>query len=249
MTANTEKKVGFWTYYMALNFVPNEGQRVQTGRSSWLLAISALFLIWGLTFLGGDAVPASLTFAVFTFGSVISLCDATRVRPSLFNVMPIGRTRKTGFFFLSIALTTVLATLAVVALLATGFLIVALIGLAASGEWLFALDASDALAMPCLQGELLALIFGAGVFGAGMIVACIKKKALQRFFALAAPVIAIAPFVVLMQLGRIEHGKLFLLFDTLPYSYVYLIVFGVIAVALLVVGVLRLIRFLEPKRK
>ncbi len=247
MTAKTEKKVGFWTYFKALNFAPNEVQGAQMGKSSWLAAISTLFLIWGVIFIGGDAAPISLTFALFAYGSVISLCIAARIRPSLFNLLPIGRTRKTVFFFLSILLTTVLATLAVAVTLALGFLLVALIGLAASGEWLFALDVSEAVAMPCWQGELLALILGGGIFGAGMIAACIKKKSLQIALALLIPIIAVAPFIVMMQLGRIEHGKLFILFDTLPLSYVYLIVFGGIAAALLAVGVVRIIRFLNQK--
>lgn len=242
---NMEKKVGFWTYYMALNFGPND--TMGAAGKMWVPIMSTLFLIWGVTFVGGSAIPITLCFSVFGYMTVIALCIAARVRPSLFNLLPIGRRRKTGFFFLSIALTTVFATLAVAVTLALAFLLIALIGLAASGEWLFVLDVSEAVAMPCWQGELLALILCGGIFGAGMIVGCIKKKSLQSVLTLLIPIIAVAPFIVIMQFGGIEFGQLFIRFDVLPYSYIYLIVFGVIAAALLAVGVVRMIGFLNPK--
>ena len=246
MTENSEKKVGFWTYYMALNFGPNEAQ--WAAGKMWTPITSMLLLIWGVSFVGGSSIPFTLCFFAFGYLTVIALCLTVRIRPSLYNLLPIGRRRKTGFFFLSIALTTVLAMLAVAVTLLLAFLIVALIGFVASGEWFFVLE-SEAPAMTCWQGQVLALILGVGIFGAGMIASCLKKKSLRITFTLLIPIIAIAPFFAIMQLGGVEFGQLFILFDTLPYSYVYLIVFGVIALTLLVVGVLRLIRFLNPKRQ
>lgn len=242
---NTEKKVGFWTYYMALTFEPNEVQGA--AGKMWAPIISMLLLVWGVSFVGGGAIPFTLCFAAFGYLTVILLCHVARVRPSLYNLLPIGGKRKTGFFFLSILLTTVLSLVSFVVILAFFFLIISLIVLAASGEWLFVLDVSEAVAMPCWQGELLALILCGGIFGAGMIVGCIKKKSLQSVLTLLIPIIAVAPFIVIMQFGGIEFGQLFILFDVLPYSYIYLIVFGVIAAALLAVGVVRLINFLNPK--
>ncbi len=248
MTANTEKKVGFWTYFMALNFGADSAPGMPGGRSMWELSLTALLFIWGIIFIGGDAVPMTLTFALFAFLAVISLCGVARLRPSMFHLMPVGRTRKTVFFFLSILLTMLIGMVLAAAAFAVLLLPIALIVLASSGEWIFVAEETGAVALPCLQGELLALILGAGIFGAGMIAACIKKKILQRLFITLTPVIAVAPLIVIMQFCRIEHGKLFLLFDTIPYSYVYLIVSGVIAAALLVIGALRIVRFLNPKR-
>ncbi len=247
MTENSEKKVGFWTYYMALNFGPNETQGV--AGKMWPPSTSMLLLIWGVSFVGGSSIPFTLCFFAFAYLTVIALCITARVRPSLFNLLPIGGRRKTGFFFLSVLLTTVLSIVIFAVVLTVFFLIIALIVLISSGEWIFVFEESEAPVMTCWQGELLALILGVGIFGAGMIASCLKKKSLRIVFTLVIPIIAVAPFIVIMQLGRVEFGQLFILFDTLPYSYVYLIVFGVIAIALLVFGVLRLIRFLEPKRK
>lgn len=243
---NTQKKVGFWTYFMALNFGPVDGQG-GFGKAKLAPIASMLFLIWGMSFVGGSAIPFTLCFAAFGYLTVILLCNAVCIRPSLFHLLPIGGRRKTAFFFLSVLLTAVLALIFFVVALIVFFLIIALIVLVTSGEWIITFEESEAPVMVCLQGELLALILGVGIFGAGMIASCTKKRSLKIAFLLLIPVIAVAPFIVIMQFGGIAFGQLFLLFDTLPYSYVYLIVFGVIAAALFAVGVFRMIGFLKHK--
>ena len=247
MTANTEKKVGFWTYYMALNFGPNEVQGA--AGKMWAPIISMLLLIWGVSFVGGSSIPFTLCFFAFAYLTVIALCLTVRVRPSLYNLLPIGGRRKTGFFFLSVLFTAVVSIVIFAVVLTVFFLIIALIVLVTSGEWIIVFEESESPAMTCWQGELLALILGGGIFGAGMIVGCIKRKSLQIIFTLLIPIIVVAPFIVIMQLGKIEYGQLFILFDALPFSYLYLIAFGLIATALLAVGVMRIIRFLNPKTR
>lgn len=245
ITENSEKKVGFWTYYLALNFGPNEVQGA--AGKMWAPILSMLLLIWGVSFVGGSAIPFTLCFFAFAYLTVIALCITARVRPSLFNLLPIGGRRKTGFFFLSVLLTAVLSLVIFAVVLTVFFLIIALIVLVSSGEWIFVFEESEAPVMTCWQGELLALILGVGIVGAGMIASCLKKKSLRITFTLLIPIIAVAPFIVIMQLGGIAFGQLFILFDVLPYYYIYLIVFGALAVALLAVGVVRMIGFLNPK--
>lgn len=237
-----EKKVGFWTYYKALNFGP-----VPTAnRQGWAI-LGTILLIWGLNWIGGQSEPIFLSFTVFGVMALRCLADITRVRPSLYNLLPIGRGRKKGFFFLSVLLTTVIAVVAVVCMLLVVGLFFGLIVLAVSGEWIFVAEETEAAVSSCLQGELLALILSLGELGGAMLISCVGKKLWRHFLTVAMPIVTVVPFAVIMLFHGLETGTLFVLFDTLPYSYVYLIVFGVIAAALFAAGLIKMLQFLDGK--
>lgn len=245
MKDKAQKKVNFWTYFLTLNYGPNELSA--GGRPEPLIFIVVLVMIWGFFWLGGEGVPIYLFLSLFGALAVGSLARAAKLRPSLFNLMPIGRVRKAVFFFLDIAVTTVIGFLAsVIAIAVVGF-IIALIVLAASGEWIILFEDSGVVVVSCLQGELFALALTVAITGACMALVSIRRKLLRRILMICLPFAVLAPLIAMLGMNGIRYGALFTLFDTIPYSLVYLIVYAVIAVALAVVGTLCIIRFLRQR--
>lgn len=244
----TEKKVGFWTYFMALNFGADSVSGAQNGRPLWTLVVSVLLLLWGIIFVGGAAIPITLVFALCGVTAIIMLCNIVRVRPSLFHLLPIGRTRRTVFFFLSILLTMLFSAVLLGAAFTIVLLFVALIMLVTSGEWIFVIeDAGSVIETPCLEGELLALVLTVGILGTVMIVASIESKGLRQTLTLLLPVFALTPLLFFVDVGSIPFGKLFILFNKISCCYSILILSGVVAVVLAAVGIIRIVKFLKPK--
>lgn len=243
------KKVGFRTYLAVLNFGYGIKRFSENGEVP--IAVLTFFMLIGcFIWVGGDAIPYSPIFALFFIMALTGLVCSVRQRPSLFHQLPMSPARKTGFFFLASLVNTLFVAVVTFVSLLIAMLVLALIILAVTGSWVFVAEPTPPEAVsadPCLQGLLLGAILMVAIMGLGLTIAPTRGKIARYALTLAIPVFVAVPLLLLMRLGGIGKGQLFILFDTIPYSWAYLIGFGVVAAALLAVGVVRIIGFLKPE--
>lgn len=232
-------KVGFWTYYKALNGGPIFQPGVSPRRNISMTATVLTYIIF--MWFGGQGLPFSCVFALFWMFSVCGLIEISRATPSLFWLLPVSPVRRTVFFFLSILLTVLLGTLTIAGV----FLFILAISMLFFGMRIS--EPPQAAVTVCLQGELLGLGLMLCILGMAMIFITIKRKVLRRVLTFCIPVFVALPLYFMSSLGNFRFGELFLYFDTLPYSFVYVTVFGVIGAVLTAVGIIRIVCYLKPK--
>lgn len=243
------KKVGFGTYLAVLNFGYAVKNFSENGEA--LITVLTFFMLIGcFTWVGGDAIPYSPVFALFFIIALTGLVFSVRQRPSLFHQMPMSPARRTAFFFLASLVNTLFVAVVTFLCLLIAMLVVALIVLAVTGEWIFVAESTPpeaAGAYPCMQGYLLGAVLTLVLMGAVLVIAPTRKKLVRNALTLAIPVFVTVPLLLLMRFSGIEKGMLFVLFDTIPYSPLYLAVFGVLGAALCAVGVWRVVELLRSK--
>lgn len=240
------KKIGFFTYFRTLN------STVAIGRNGLPTAFTYPFFSTVLLFLfiismGGNAIPAPLVLVILC-PSVYPLVSQAKAAPSLYRLLPIGRTRKTLFFFLSILVTILASAIVLIVFFALFGLMIAAIMLLATGNWTLDLSNNEFIGQAVgLQGNLLAYFVVFSIFGLSMIFAPIEKRSLSFLFSILIPIFIFVPIQILISAHHIQNGDLFLAFHTIPHSEAYLIAFAVISVGVLIGGIVRIVRFLKTK--
>ncbi len=237
-----------WSYIKCVNgnnLNVNKTARSYAGGASALFG--ALFIIF-LFPLGNNGMPISLGFGFMLSLGFLCLAFAIQNKPSLFALMPITHRRNVLYFFISALFLTVVGFVIFLVAVWLIMLIVALVILIAAREWIFVIEATEeASVFVCTQGYLIAAAIVFAMIGLVLIISFVKRGKLKYALLALVPVMVSLPFYIIIALTGIGNGNLYIAFNEVPYSWVYVGVFCAIAVGLFAAGVARLVLYLRPK--
>lgn len=238
-----------WSYIKCVNgnnLNVNKTARSYAGGASALFG--ALFIIF-LFPLGNNAMPVFLVFGFILSIGLLCLTFAIQNKPSLFALMPITHRRNVLYFFITVVFVSVASFVIFLAAVLIIMLIVAVVILIAAREWIFVIEETEEAAsvFVCAQGYLIAAAIVFAMMGLVLIISFIKRGKLKYALLALVPVIVSLPFYIIISLSGIGNGNLYIAFNAVPYSWVYVGVFCAIAAGLFAAGVARLVLYLRPK--
>ncbi len=240
---------GLWTYMKSINGNNlNVNKTVRSyagGASSFFGVLSAIFLFP----LGNNGMPIISLFGFMLSIGLLCLTFAIQNKPSLFALLPITHGRKVLYFFISAVFFTVVGFVIFLAAVLIIMLIVAIVILIAAREWIFVVEETEEAAsvFVCAQGYFIAAAIVFAMIGLVLIISFIKRGKLKYALLALVPAIVSLPFYIIIALTGIGNGNLYIAFNAVPYSWVYVGVFCAIAAGLFAAGVARLILYLRPK--
>lgn len=245
------QKVSFLTYLQTLNWgIPlGNGKSISMATEMiWFSLLTTFGLIIMFTWLGSNALPFCCLIALVSCPAIFLHVNLMKRSPSLLSLLPMGRKRKTLFFFLSILCTIViyLFMIAVISLIFS--LLFFLIELIIKGTSIFdAQDTEFVEATASLQGQLLAASLIFCVAGMSLLFSTLEKRSLRRVMTVLIPFLIGIPLKILMEVGKLQRGDLFVAFDQIPLSPVFLCIIAAIGITLTVIGTIRVVKLLKPK--
>lgn len=227
------------------NLNANKTSRSYAGGAAALFG--ALFVIFLLP-LGNHGMPVISVFGFMLSIGFLCLAFAIQNKPSLFALLPITYGRNVLYFFISAVFFTVVGFVIFFAAGLIIMLIVAVIVLLATREWVFVIEETEAAsAFVCAQGYLIAAAIAFAMIGLVLIISFIKRGWLKYTLLALVPVMVSLPFYIIIALTGIGNGNLYIAFNAVPYSWVYVGVACAIAAGLFAAGVARLVLYLRPK--
>lgn len=239
----------FWAYFRALNMCSGS---LNATNFMWGMyaCVGSLFLYDILIgSLAEESMPVIVVFgSFFCCGFVVALL-CTRCYPSLYHLLPISPKRNILYFFLSSLVMSFIVMGALFLVAAITALIVALVILVASGEWIIVMEQTDTVIPDiCAQGHWLAVAMVVFLFGAVLVSGTCRYKWIRYGGVMVASLAMFVPLKVYCVVNGIQSGMLFVNFDAVPQSWVVLLIFAVAAAAMLVYGLYKIIVYLSPKR-
>ncbi len=208
---------------------------------------SAFLLLALIGNLGMTAEPVTV-FAAMPCGIALFVAVyCIRRKPSLYRLLPMGYGRKSVYFFLSAAIYSLLIGVFMILVLVVTTLLVALVTLAVSGEWIIVMENTAPAFVVSAQGEALALFITAAYLGTELLLSFIERRVLRNILIFLSPLALFLPLKLYARFAGISSGMLFVEFGKTAGGIAMLAAFGVAAAALAAAGVWRVVAYLRPR--
>lgn len=192
--------------------------------------------------------------STFVYVCALSLGTSRRVKPSVLNLVPISYKKRAVYSHFAVFTIGLIFLACWFAAMLVWILLISLVTLIFTGNWTFLLSFEENAGIavyPDVQGVLFVIILFIALFGAGMAVSYIRNKKIRYSMLFVCP--AVFGALALLTVNMSAEGKFVLSnnmlynFKNLPLSWVWLVGFAVIAVAICAVSVFIAIKAEKPK--
>lgn len=241
-----ENKVKFLTYFKVLNNSVTESNKgtFGTGIASGIIMYTELAVLYSI--IGGQGLPILCLMSMFLPQIAYIFLQIAKTSPCPFSLMPISPARKTLFFFLSLMLAFLEATIGITVFFTIIMLVFALITLAASGEWIVTVEESvENSVYVCTQGEILGVAIFLCLIGTALIIGSSKRK-IPVWITVIAPAAIVLSLFIIMKAYGIKDGGLFIYMDSIPFGYIYTTLYSVAGAVLTAAGIVKTAQLFKP---